>query len=153
MTATLAHSHGAPTGSPSERFTSRNPDDFPVPTSSQEEWRFTPLRRIGDTFSPYAPAGTVKVTVDAPDGVRHSQIGRDHPLFGAAAQPADRVAALALAGVQQALLVEIPAELEPERPVVVDVQGAPGLNYGHVVVHAGRHSRATVVFNHTGSTT
>src|SRR3954471_22474687 len=123
MTATLAHSHRATTGSPSERFTSRNPDDFPIPNTSQEDWRFSPLARIRPTFTPYEPAGTVTVTVDAPAGVEHSRVGRDHPLFGTVAEPADRVAALALAGVQQALLVEIAADAEPDRPVVIDVHG------------------------------
>src|SRR3954454_21831094 len=153
MTAVLAHSHGAPTGSPSERFTSRNPDDFALPSTAQEEWRFTPLARIRDAFTPYRSAGSVTVTVDAPAGVAHSRVGRDHPLFGTVAEPADRVAALALAGVEQALLVETPVEAQVERPIVIDVVGAPGLNYGHVIVHAGRHSKSTVVFNHSGSTT
>jgi len=152
MTPTLAHSHGTRTGSPAERFTSRNPDDFPIPSTAQEDWRFTPLGRIRPAFEPYEPAGTVTVTVDAPEGVTHSRVGRDHPLFGTVAQPADRVAALALAGVQQALLVDIPADEQVGTPIVVDVQGAPGLNYGHVIVRAGRHSTATVVFQHTGST-
>src|SRR3954470_5680402 len=103
MTAVLAHSHGSPTGSPSERFTSRNPDDFPIPSTAQEDWRFTPLARIRPTFTPYESAGTVTVTVDAPAGVTHARVGRDHPLFGTVAEPADRVAALALAGAQSAL--------------------------------------------------
>jgi len=154
MTATLPHSHGAaPTGSPAERFTSRNPEDFPDPSTAQEDWRFTPLARIRPTFAPYASEGTVTVTIDAPDGVTAERVGRDHPLFGAVAQPADKVAALALANVEQALLVEIPADAVLDRPIVIDVLGAPGRNYGHVIVHAGHHSDATVVFEHRGSTT
>lgn len=142
-----------PSATPSERFISRNPDDFAVPRGREEEWRFTPVRAIRDVFEPYEHEGTVTVAVDAPDGVRHEFVGRDHPLFGAAAQPADRVAALAYAGVRQALLIEIPAEAQPDRPVRIDVQGKPGRNYGHVIVHAARHSQATVVFDHTGTTT
>src|SRR5438094_441464 len=103
MTATLRPS----TGSPAERFTSRNPDDFAVPRGREEQWRFTPLRRIREFFEPFEPAGTETVTVDAPEGVRADIVGRDHPLFGTAAQPADRVAALALAGAADVLLVEI----------------------------------------------
>ena len=45
MTAVLTK-----TGSPSERFTSRNPDDFPIPNRSQEDWRFTPLPRIREFY-------------------------------------------------------------------------------------------------------
>ena len=50
MTASLRS-----TGSPAERFTSRNPDDFPVPNASQEDWRFTPLARIREFFEPFEP--------------------------------------------------------------------------------------------------
>jgi Fe-S cluster assembly protein SufD len=154
MTATLPHSHGpATTGSPAERFTSRNPEDFPDPSTAQEDWRFTPLARVRQTFTPYTSEGTVTATVDAPDGVTSERVGRQHPLFGAVAQPADKVAALALANVEQALLVEIAADAVLDRPVVIDVHGAPGRNYGHVIVHAGHHSDATVVFEHRGSTT
>ncbi|MGN6607322.1 MAG: Fe-S cluster assembly protein SufD [Jatrophihabitans sp.] len=148
MTAVLK-----PTGSPAERFTSTNPDDFAVPRGREEEWRFTPVRLIRDVLEPYEHEGTETVTVDAPEGVRHELVGRDHPLFGSVARPADRVAALAFAGAQQALLVEIDTEAAPERPVVIDVHGKPGRNYGHVIVHAGRFSRATVIFDHTGQTT
>jgi Fe-S cluster assembly protein SufD len=142
-----------PTGSPAERFTSRDPDDFAVPSTRDEDWRFTPLARIRHTFHPYEHSATELVTVQAPDAVHHGLVGRDHPLFGAAAQPADRVAALAMAHVRDVLLIDIPANAELDTPVVVDVKGSPGTNYGHVLVHAGRFSTATVVFRHTGSTT
>jgi Fe-S cluster assembly protein SufD len=161
VTATLPSTAGSPgtsstagkTGSPAERFTSADPADFAVPAGREEEWRFTPLRRIREAFQPYTPDGTVDVQVTAPRGVRHSVVGRDHPLFGTAARPADRVAALAYANVQRVLLIEIEPGAEPETPVTVDVHGKPGLNYGHVIVHAGSQSKATVVFDHTGDTT
>src|ERR1700710_2083336 len=43
-----AHSHGgpAPTGPPAERFTSSDPEAFAAVTGREEEWRFTPIRRI-----------------------------------------------------------------------------------------------------------
>src|SRR4051812_25365182 len=152
MTATLAHSHGTPTGSPAERFTSRNPEDFPPPTTSQEDWRFSPPRKLRGVFEPPAPAGTERGTVDAPPRARSQIVGRDHPPLGAAAPPSDRVAALAMAGVEQVLLIEVDADAQLERPVVIDVEGQPGANYGHVIVHAARFSEATIVFRHYGET-
>ena len=68
-------------------------------------------------------------------------------------RPADRVSALALAGVPHALLIDVGADVVAGTPVQVAVRGKPGRNYGHVIVHAQRNSRATVVFEHTGSTT
>ncbi|GAB2466622.1 SufB/SufD family protein [Jatrophihabitans fulvus] len=147
MTATLA-----PTGSPAERFTSRNPDDFPAPDRHQEDWRFSPIPRLREFFEPFEADGSERVEVDAPEGVTHSIVDREHPLFGRVAEPADRVAALAMANVRDVLLIEIAAEARPERPVVVDVQGSPGRNYGHVIVHAAKFSNATVVFDHHGET-
>lgn len=147
MTATLK-----PTGSPAERFTSRNPDDFATPDRTHEDWRFSPLPQLREFFEAFEPDGSETVTVDAPDGVTHAIVDRGHELFGRAAQPADRVAALAMANVRDVLLIEIAADARPERPVVVEVRGTPGRNYGHVIVHAGRFSEATVVFRHTGET-
>jgi len=57
-----------PTGSPAERFTSRDPDDFPIPSSSQEDWRFTPLRRIGEFFQPFEADGVIEGDQDVPPG-------------------------------------------------------------------------------------
>ncbi|HEU0128228.1 MAG TPA: Fe-S cluster assembly protein SufD, partial [Pseudonocardiaceae bacterium] len=49
----VAHTHGAATGEPTvpmlsrgQRFTSYDVDAFEVPTGREEEWRFTPLRRL-----------------------------------------------------------------------------------------------------------
>jgi Fe-S cluster assembly protein SufD len=150
-----AHSHGqvGPTGSPAERFTSTNPDDFAVPTGREEEWRFTPLRRLRAVLRPYVSEGTEDVSVTGPTGARWSLVGRDDPRFGSVLRPADRVSALALANVQQALLIEIDAEAQLDAPVTVSVVGRPGLNYGHVIVDAKPFSSATVVFDHTGETT
>jgi Fe-S cluster assembly protein SufD len=62
------------------------------------------------------------------------------------------VAALAMANVERVLLIEVEAEARLDRPVVVHVEGSPGANYGHVIVHAGRFSEATVIFRHVGET-
>src|SRR4051812_50130921 len=59
MTATLAHSHGRPSGSPAERFTSRNPDDFPIPTTAQEDWRFSPPAQARGLFQPFEAGGVI----------------------------------------------------------------------------------------------
>ena len=152
---TGAHSHGAvgPTGSPAERFSSTDPDDFAVPTGREEVWRFTPLRRLRKVMQPYQSEGTEDVSVTGPAGARWSMVGRDDPRFGSVLRPADRVSALAFAHVQQALLIEIDAEAQLDGPVTVTVAGRPGLNYGHVIVDAKPFSKATVVFDHTGDTT
>ena len=75
-----------PTGSPSERFTSRDPEAFEVPRGREEAWRFTPTRKLGTLFHAFTPTATVTPEIVAPHGVtvevvpmsdgRVGQIGR-----------------------------------------------------------------------------
>src|SRR3954471_21441178 len=88
-----------PTGSPTERFTSRNPDDFPTPNRSQENWRFSPLARLRAFFEPFEPDGVIEGDQSVPVGA-HVDVVDPTTLdaFGRALTPADRVSALAMAG-------------------------------------------------------
>jgi Fe-S cluster assembly protein SufD len=150
------HSHGlpiAPTGSPAERFTSRDPDDFTVPKGREEDWRFTPLRKLRALFEPFTSEDTFAFETELPEGVTVSYAGTDHPLFGAAVTPADRVSALAAANVKTVVVVTIPPNLQAESPVVLRSIGKPGLNYGHFIIDAGAFSTATVVLDHLGLAT
>src|SRR5581483_8579168 len=87
-----------PTGSPAERFTSRNPDDFPEPSSSQEDWRFSPLPKLRAFFHPLQVDGLADDDSTVPSGA-HVEIVEPAklPTFGTALLPADRVSALAMA--------------------------------------------------------
>ena len=55
-----------PTGRPAERFTSRNPADFPDPNRSQEDWRFSPIPRIRQFFEPFEPDGVIEGSSPCP---------------------------------------------------------------------------------------
>src|SRR3954451_17020360 len=151
MTAVLAHSHGAPTGSPSERFTSRNPDDFPIPSTSQEDWRFTPLARVREFFAPFEPDGVIEGDQSVPagahvDGVDPSTLAA----FGLALTPADRVSALAMANAKRGLHVRVDAGAELAEPIVLYRKGVSGRSYTHHVVEVGANARATLVIDHGG---
>jgi Fe-S cluster assembly protein SufD len=148
------HSHGSgPTGSPAERFTSRNPDDFPVPRGREEDWRFTPVAKIRPLFQPFTPDDSFEFETDLPDGVTVSFVGTDHPLFGSVLTPADRSSALAMANVRHVVLVQIAADAVLDRPVLLRSVGKPGNNYGHLVIDVGRFAKATVVMDHVGEVT
>ena len=87
-----------PTGSPSERFTSRDPDAFPEPTTSQEDWRFSPLARIREFFAPFEPDGVIEGDQHLPAGASVEVVAPSSvATFGTAFTPADRVSALAMA--------------------------------------------------------
>lgn len=139
------------TGSPSERFTSRDPDAFEVPSSRDEDWRFTPLTSVRALFQPFVPTGALTGAVRATDVVTVATVPMSDPRVGRALAPADRVSALAFAHSDHALVVAIPAGVELERPVVVDAVAAPGLAYSHIVVDVGAQARASVVIRYTGT--
>jgi len=154
--ATRKHDNPVPvvrTGTPPERFTSRNPDDFGVPTGREEIWRFTPLRPLRALFQPGTSAGTAYLEPALPDGVTLSIVGTDHPLFGSVITPADRISVLVDAAVTEVALLQIPANLVLAEPVVLRVNGTPGQNYAHLIIDAGAFSSAVVVLEHTGDST
>ena len=150
-----AHSHGAgaPEQSRAARRTSFRPEDFGDVTGREEDWRFTPVDRLGPLLAA-APSdpGAVGVEVSAPEAVVVRGASKDDPAVGATFVPGDRAAAVAWAGTDTALVVEIPAEADLDRPVHVTVRGSNGgRGNGHVVIDAGRFSRGTVVLDHVGS--
>ena len=156
LTAPSAHSHGVPVADRGERFTSLDPDAFTTPTGREEDWRFTPLKRLRGLHDGTAvAAGGAVVRVSAPDAVAVGQVGRDDPRIGRIVAPADVVAARAWSGFTSATVVEIGAEAAVAEPVrvVVDSGAVTDLSYGHTLIDVGHHASATVVLDHVGAGT
>jgi Fe-S cluster assembly protein SufD len=131
-------------------------DDFPVPTGREEEWRFTPLRRLrGLHRDASAPSGKVSVGVDAVLPVSAVLAQRSDRRLGAAFVPADRVSARAFASFEEAIVITIPAETVADKPAVVSVRGesAEGAAFGHTLIEVGANAKAAVVLDHGGSAT
>ncbi|WP_329017003.1 Fe-S cluster assembly protein SufD [Streptomyces sp. NBC_00690] len=126
--------------------------DFPVPHGREEEWRFTPLDRLGGLHNGTAVAngGGVKVVIDAPDGVIVETVGRDDARLGKAGIPVDRVAAQAYSSFEQASVVTVPKEKVLTEPIRVAVHGEGGTAFGHQVIELGAFAEAVVVIDHTG---
>ena len=134
---------------------SYDPADFPVPTGREEEWRFTPLRRLRGLHKDTSPAsGKASVEVDARSGVAMRAQRGDRQL-GRTFVPADRVSARAFASFEEATLVTVPAELDSTTPTVISVRGedAAGAAFGHTIIEVGVNARAVVVVDHHGSAT
>ena len=133
---------------------SRDPDHFPVPAGREEEWRFTPLRRLRGLHSDavLGSAG-VTVTVDAAPEVRHSE--RTRPSADGTFLPTDRVSARAYAAAGGATVVTVPKEAVASRPTYVTVTGtdASAATAGHLVVDVQPYGRAVVVIDQRGSAT
>jgi Fe-S cluster assembly protein SufD len=134
-----------------------DPADFPVPSGREEEWRFTPLRRLRSLHSDLGPGdGKVSVVVaDAAPGVTIGNLEHGDSRLGTAYVPADRVSARAFASFREATVVSVPADTESETPTWVTVrgEGADGAAFGHTLIDVGAHARAVVVLDHSGSAT
>ncbi len=146
-----------PAANKGEVFTSFDVDAFEIPSGRDEAWRFTPMRRLRGLHDGKAVAdGKATIAVDgAAEGVTVETVGREDPRLGRAGAPADRVAAQAYSGFEEATVVTVGPEAEPAEPVVVTVTG-PGAGktaYGHVQVEAQRHSRAVVIIDQRGAGT
>jgi Fe-S cluster assembly protein SufD len=133
--------------------------DFPALTGREEEWRFTPLKRLRGLAS--AAAGTVSGSAPKPEygqlpaGVTVSTVDRTDPRIGSLLVPFDRVSALAFGGAAEALLVSVARGAVLDAPAVVRLVGGgvDGLSFGHTFVDVGELAEATLVVEQTGSTT
>jgi Fe-S cluster assembly protein SufD len=134
---------------------SYDPADFAVPGGREEEWRFTPLRRLRGlhTDSPPAPTATVTVETDPAPEVKIFSAERSVANAGRTFIPADRVSARAYTSFDEATVITVPAEADASRPTFVTVTGSGGAGYGHLLVQAEPFSRAVVVLDYRGSAT
>jgi Fe-S cluster assembly protein SufD len=157
-------------------FTSTDPAAFAVPGGREEEWRFTPLRRlrglhkdaplrgVAGGASPLGRAAPARVTarVDAAPEVRWEVTERTaaSPAMSMFS-PADRVSARAYAACDTATVITVPAQAEVSRPTYVHVRGeqaagtgaADGATAGHLVIDVRPMGRAAVVIDQRGSAT
>jgi Fe-S cluster assembly protein SufD len=135
---------------------SYEPGDFPVPGGREEDWRFTPLRRLRGLPSELGPGdGKVSTVADAAPGVAIENSERGDARLGVAYVPADRVSARAFSAFGEATVISVPADFESETPTYVSVRGenSDGAAFGHMLVQVGANARAVVVLEHTGSAT
>ncbi|MGX1702394.1 Fe-S cluster assembly protein SufD [Microbacterium sp. NPDC055357] len=151
-----AHSDGAgafvPVQTRSERPWSFDPADFSVPTSRDVGFKYAPLDRLAPLFVDEAgPHGVVEVAVDAPAAVEQLTLRVGQSPRGDVFTPEDLPSAIAWSQETDAPLLRIPAGVELDEPIVVDLRGTGGLAHAHVVVEAMPNSCAIVLFRHVGS--
>jgi Fe-S cluster assembly protein SufD len=133
-----------------------DPAEFPVPTGREEEWRFTPLRRLRALHADLsAGEGKVSTVASAASPVAAETAERGDKRLGTAYVPSDRVSARAFASFREAIVITIPAGAEVSEPAHVRVHGesAEGAAFGHIVVRAEPNAHATVVLEYTGNAT
>lgn len=133
--------------------------DFPALTGREEEWRFTPLKRLRGlaTADGSATAGAeLKYEYgQLPAGVAVSTVDRNDERVGGALTPFDRISALAFGRTQRVLLVDVEKGTQVTGAAVLRLVGAGAdiTAYGHTLVRLGELAEATLVLEHTGSLT
>jgi Fe-S cluster assembly protein SufD len=135
--------------------------DHPAPSGKEENWRFTPMRRLRGLAedAPFQGIfGTDNDTVvQAPANVIVRRVTGDEAvaLKGLAGLPTDRPSARAWEASTSVLLIDVPPGVEVTDPVVVTFVGvdAAKASAGHVIVRIGAQSTAQVAMVHEGSAT
>ncbi|GAA2583042.1 Fe-S cluster assembly protein SufD [Dactylosporangium fulvum] len=131
--------------------------DFSALTGREEEWRFTPLKRLRGLATATAGPGATAPKAEAgdlPAGVTVSTVDRGDPRVGSALTPFDRISALAAGSATEALVVSVARDAVVETPAVIRLVGSTTeVAYGHTVVEVGQLAEATVVLEQVGSVT
>lgn len=128
---------------------------FPIPTRDQEDWRYTPIDRIGEFFEVFRPSGETEIEVSMIDGsplsegVTLSQVRLGEGASGTVSKPNDRVSAVEWNSGSTATILHLEGEIA--QPVLVKVRGAgEDLDAFHLVIDAADRAHADVVVEHDG---
>jgi Fe-S cluster assembly protein SufD len=147
----------APPSTKSQALRSYDVADFPALTGMEEEWRFTPLKRLrGLVGGDQAATGVVRHEYgQLPEGVSVDTVDRDDPRVGSVLTPVDRISALAYGRAERALLLSVAPDAVVGEPVTLRVvgDGADALAFAHTFVEVGRFAEVTLVLEHVGSAT
>ncbi len=149
------HSHGA--GAPvahssrGDRPTSFSLSDIAVPHGREEDWRFTPMRRIEKLFETHNfETESLGVRIDAPEGVLVEEVARDDQRLGSVLAPGDRTSVVAWNAFTSAQIVTVPKKTELAAPIMIDIDGDELTRVQHLALRVESQSVATIVMNHRG---
>lgn len=126
--------------------------DFPALNGREEEWRFTPLKRLRGlaTAASDVQAGAALryEASELPAGVKVSTVDGVDPIL----TPFDRISALAFEKAAAVTLIEVDGVVE--QPAVIKVVGGgEGMAFARTFVKVGVHAEAVLVLEQQGSVT
>jgi Fe-S cluster assembly protein SufD len=141
-----------PPSTKSQVLRSFDVDDFPALDGLEEEWRFTPLKRLRELVTATSLTGTAPQLEhgDLPAGVTITQAGEAEAVL----TPFDRISALAHSSAAAVTVVEVAPETEPAEAVVVRVIGKGGeAAAARTQIRVGAFAKVTLVLEQTGTVT
>jgi Fe-S cluster assembly protein SufD len=142
----------APPSTKSQVLRSFNVADFPALRGLEEEWRFTPLKRLGELVTASALSGTAPAVEhgELPPGVSIKEVDEVDPIL----TPFDRISALAYGSAAGVTLIDVAAETELGEAVVVRLVGQGGTAAAaRTFVRVGNFAKVTVVLEQVGPVT
>jgi Fe-S cluster assembly protein SufD len=144
----------APPSTKSQVLRSFDVTDFPAVNGREEEWRFTPVKRLGELITATALTGAAPgfAPGDLPAGVSVTQVdaGKVEPVL----TPFDRISALAFGSAASVTLIDVAAETVAAEPVVIRVVGqGTAAAAARTYVKVGNFAKVTVVLEQVGPAT
>ncbi|GGQ51145.1 Fe-S cluster assembly protein SufD [Couchioplanes azureus] len=142
----------APPSTKSQVLRSFDVTDFPAVTGLEEEWRFTPVKRLGALITANSLTGAAPgyAPGDLPAGISVTQVdaGKVDPVL----TPFDRISALAYGSAAEVTLIDVAAETVSDTAAVIRVvgQGAEAAA-ARTYVRVGNFAKVTVVLEQTGT--
>ena len=126
-------------------------NDFAAPERKQDDWRYTPLDRIGEFFDVFKPSGETTIAISYADGtavdekhVAVSQCALGEGVSGTVSKPSDRAAAVEWNSGRTATVIELSGEIA--QPVLVNVIGSgDDLDALHLVISTADEAHADVI--------
>ncbi|HET6482031.1 MAG TPA: Fe-S cluster assembly protein SufD [Actinoplanes sp.] len=142
----------APPSTKSQVLRSFDVADFPALSGLEEEWRFTPLKRLRELVTATSVTGAAPQLEhgDLPVGVAVKSIDQVDPVL----TPFDRISALAFGSAAAVTLIEVAPETEPEQAVLIRLIGkGDAAAAARTFVKVGAFAKVTVVLEQTGTAT
>jgi feS assembly protein sufD len=134
-----------------DRPTSFSLSDIAVPHGREEDWRFTPMRRIEKLFETQNfESESLGVRIDAPEEVLVEEVTRDDQRLGSVLAPGDRTSVVAWNAFTSAQIVTVPKKTELSAPIMIDIDGDEATRVQHLALRVESQSVATIVMNHRG---
>jgi len=142
----------APPSTKSQVLRSFDVADFPALSGLEEEWRFTPLKRLRELVTATSVTGAAPQLEhgDLPVGVAVKSVDQVDPVL----TPFDRISALAFGSAAAVTLIEVAPETEPEQAVLIRLIGkGDAAAAARTFVKVGAFAKVTVVLEQTGTAT
>lgn len=155
LTQSRPHSHGAAPAdsghtSRADRPTSFSAADIPVPRGREEDWRFTPIRRIKQLFELENYTGRARADVADAVDAKVELVGRDDARLGTVLAPGDRTAVVSWETFPDSTVITIPEEVELDQPILVNITASEEPSSQHIFIEAKKFSSGIIILQHSG---